>query len=132
MMPRCSVAVKTSTVVMIAPTSVTNITGFLSMARGCSLRNASPMAGTTIFESNSDGGLCVMGSKKFALRRQKMFDDGPESQRRKISERANEQNRADEQDGERDAGNREGADALRRDFFLRERTRSEERRVGKE
>src|SRR5689334_4811011 len=42
-----------STVVMTAPTSTTNITGFFSITRGCSLRNESPIARLTIGGSNN-------------------------------------------------------------------------------
>ena len=45
---------KTSTVVTRAPTSVTNITGFLIMVTGLSFLKASPMAGTMIFGSKME------------------------------------------------------------------------------
>ena len=39
--------------VSAATTSTTNITGFLSISRGSSLRKAEPMAGSTIVGSSS-------------------------------------------------------------------------------
>ena len=57
MKPRSAVAVKMPMVVSIAPTMVTNITGFFTIRRGSSFLNDSPMAGTTMFRSNRDGAL---------------------------------------------------------------------------
>ena len=45
-------SLKTSRVVMAAPTSTTNMTGFFIMSRGFSLKNESPMARLTIGGSN--------------------------------------------------------------------------------
>jgi hypothetical protein len=46
---------KMSTVLMAAPTIVTNMTGFFTIRRGFSFINASPMAGTRIFGQNGNG-----------------------------------------------------------------------------
>jgi len=43
-----------STVLMIAPTIVTNMTGFFTIRRGLSLRKVSPNAGKRIFGSNRE------------------------------------------------------------------------------
>ena len=57
---RSVVAVKMPTVVSVAPTIVTNMTGFLIMSRGSSFLKASPTAGPAIFQSKSEGALCVI------------------------------------------------------------------------
>ena len=55
-MKPCSVRdVNMPTVVNTAPTMVTNITGFLTINRGSSLRKESPMAGPTMDQSSKDG-----------------------------------------------------------------------------
>ena len=51
-----------------------------------------------------------------------MLDDGPERQRRKEVQRADQQHRPKQQNDERAAGDREGARARRRDFLLRQRS----------
>jgi hypothetical protein len=47
-------------VVSAAPTIVTNMTGFLIINRGCSLRKESPMAGRTMDQSKREGDLGVI------------------------------------------------------------------------
>ncbi len=54
-------AVKIPTVVSAAPTIVTNMTGFLTIRRGFSFLNASPIAGPAIFQSKREGDFCVIG-----------------------------------------------------------------------
>ena len=53
--PLSEAEVKIATVVRTAPTSVTNMTGFLIISRGSSLRNESPIAGAMMDLSKSDG-----------------------------------------------------------------------------
>ena len=60
MKPRPALAVKMPTVVSTAPTSVTNMTGFLTMRRGSSFLNDSPMAGPMMFRSNKEGAWWVI------------------------------------------------------------------------
>ena len=54
--------VKMPTVVSTAPTIVTNMTGFLTISRGSSFRNESPMAGPTMFQSKREGAFWVIRS----------------------------------------------------------------------
>ena len=56
------VAVKMPTVVRAAPTMVTNMTGFLTIRRGSSFLNASPMAGPTMFQSKSERSFVLSSS----------------------------------------------------------------------
>ena len=58
--PRSPEAVKIPAVVSTAPTWVTNITGFLMVSRGSSLRKAFTIAGPAMFLSKRDGDFCVM------------------------------------------------------------------------
>jgi hypothetical protein len=51
---------KISTVLIAAPTIVTNMTGFFTIRRGSSLRNVSPSAGVRIFGSKMETDLCVI------------------------------------------------------------------------
>src|SRR5882724_3108511 len=100
MTPRSDVGRNISTVVRIAPTRVTNITGFLIIARGLSLMKASPMAGPAIFQSNNEGALWVIlipRLKKFALKGQVMFHYGAKRERGQVGQRADEQHGADQQ-----------------------------------
>jgi hypothetical protein len=64
MKPQSVAAVKMPTVVRIAPTMVTNMTGFFTIRRGSSFLNASPIAGPTIFESNNDADFWDMAGKE--------------------------------------------------------------------
>ena len=62
-------AVKMPTVVSAAPTMVTNMTGFLTISRGLSFLNESPIAGPTMFQSKREGALCFINcrsSKEFS------------------------------------------------------------------
>src|SRR5689334_22716478 len=98
--------------VSTAPTMVTNITGFFTMARGSSFLNASTMAGATIFQSNKEGGLWVIkfkSLKQLSLQHQEVFDDGSKGQYRQEIQRADKQHRTEEEHHERAARNRKGA-----------------------
>jgi hypothetical protein len=55
-----SVPVKMSTVVIAAPTSVTNMTGFLTMWTGFSFLKDSPIAGMTMVGSKMDSDLAAI------------------------------------------------------------------------
>ena len=52
------------TMVGAALTTVTNMTGFLTINRGWSLRKESPMAGPTMFQSKREVAFVVMGCLK--------------------------------------------------------------------
>src|SRR5277367_3935173 len=122
---------KISTVLMAAPTSVTNMTGFFTINRGSSLRNVSPSAGARIFASKMETGWCVIknpGLKQISFQHQKMFDDRAERERGQKRQRADENHRADEQHDEREAAHGKSSGAGRNDFFARERTGQREQR----
>src|ERR1035441_10074907 len=128
-------------VVMTAPTSTTNITGFFIMARGFSLTNESLTARLTIGGSNSgrardpllgmidvtsSDGLDGVGATvaiislapKLALNHQEMFHDRTERKRGEVRQRAHNQHDADQQGHEQRPvrGKRSGRD--RHEFLL--------------
>jgi hypothetical protein len=61
-----SLEIKISAVVTAAPTMVTNMTGFLIIRAGLSLRNDSPRAGTTIDRSKRERTGVLMDKEKLA------------------------------------------------------------------
>src|SRR5438477_8241390 len=87
------------------PTSTTNITGFLIIQRGFSLRKESISAWPTICEFQR---LVFLAIEFVPLERLKelsgfehqVFEDWSQAQRREEGERAQDQNHADEQHGE--------------------------------
>src|ERR1700676_3183550 len=110
-------------VVSNAPTSTTNITGFLTMARGSSFRNESAVARVRIFVSVRDCfRTCETGSMKtsegFPCCHQQVFENGPETQGREKGESSDNDNGGDEQTREQSAGHWEGANGFRNDSFL--------------
>src|SRR4029453_2604844 len=116
-------AVKIPTVVSAAPTIVTNMTGFLTIRRGFSFLNASPMAGPTMFQSKSDAGFCVMPFwisilEKFSALHQEVLNDWPERQRGEKVERANQQHGAEQQNEKCSSMHWKRAGTGRRDFLL--------------
>ena len=105
-------------VVISAPTSTTNITGFFIISRGFSLTNESPIARFTIGGSNSGraraaffgisevtslsiaGGVTVatgMLAPQPPLLHQEMFHHGSERKRREEGQRAHDQHHAHQQ-----------------------------------
>src|SRR6202030_1244885 len=109
--------------VSTAPTSTTNITGFLTMVRGSSFRNESAVARVRIFVSVRDCfRTCETGSMKtsegFPCCHQQVFENGPETQGREKGESSDNDNDGDEQAREQSAGHWEGADGFRNDSFL--------------
>src|SRR6478735_2588674 len=109
------------TVVSVATTSTTNITGFLIINRGSSLAKAEPMAGITIFGSSMvDTGMrlfvlttsmdvtpkCVRSEEGVGVAGE-MLDDRPERERREEGETADDQDHADNKPHEQAAGGRE-------------------------
>src|ERR1700676_5782493 len=110
-------------VVSNAPTSTTNITGFLTIVRGSNLRNESPTARARIFVSVSDcfrtwEAVSMETSERFPCRHQQVFENGPETQGREKSESSDNDNGGDQQAREQSAGHWEGANGFRNDSFL--------------
>src|ERR1700719_473900 len=109
--------------VSTAPTSTTNITGFLTMVRGSSFRNESAVARVRIFVSVRDCfRTCETGSMKtsegFPCCHQQVFENGPETQGREKGESSDNDNGGDEQAREQSAGYSEGANGFRNDSFF--------------
>src|SRR5271154_4685249 len=119
---------KISTVLMAAPTIVTNMTGFLTINRGSSLRNVSPSAGTRILGSKIETDLVAIKLKQVSFQHQKMFDNRTERERGQKGQRADENHRADEQQHEGQIGHGKSSGAGRNNFFLRERSGEREQR----
>src|SRR5262249_61103775 len=110
------------TVVSAVTTSSTNITGFLISVRGLSLAKAAPIAGTTIFQSNSaetglglrtaEVSICRSGSirrEQRARRHGEMLGDRTKRERREERQPADDHDHADDQADEEAAGRRERA-----------------------
>src|SRR5713226_2236262 len=97
-------------------TSTTNITGFLIIKRGSSLRNDSIAARETISRFQSAGAfrsLIVVTSalEEFPGGHQELFDDRSERDGTEKSQRTDDQDHADQQEHERDAVSRESPGA---------------------
>src|SRR6202790_5579475 len=110
-------------VVSNAPTSTTNITGFLTIVRGSNLRNESPSARARSFVSVSDccrtwEAVSMETSEGFPCRHQQVFENGPETQGREKGESSDNDNGGDQQAREQSAGHWEGANGFRNDSFL--------------
>src|SRR5215470_20401706 len=115
--PMWCVAFQTSwNVVRTAPTSTTNMTGFLAISRGSSLRKESAMARERIALSARDFfRICVTGSifdasEDFAGLQEQVLENRAETQSGKEGESAYDENRGDEQAAEESAGDGERAD----------------------
>ena len=108
-------------------TSSTNITGFFTSVRGSTLTKAEPMAGTTIFGSNSaDTGMrlrrvagsievtpSLIGREEGAGIDRELLDDRAERERREEGEAADDDDHADNEADEQATGGREGAGRCR-------------------
>src|SRR5215813_10831788 len=116
--PRCSPPVARSrrkiTDVSAATISTTNITGFLIIARGCSLANEDRIAGVRIFGSrivDIDERFCSLrvsmevtfGSEQGVGVAGQMLDDRAERERREEGEAADDQDHADDEADEKAA-----------------------------
>src|SRR5215471_10259463 len=98
-------------VVRTAPTSTTNITGFLIITRGSSLRNESKMARDTIFVSVSDflriwATGSIDTSENLSGVHQQVLQNRPQTKGWKKRECTNNQNGGNEQATEEGAGHR--------------------------
>src|ERR1700738_3812067 len=96
-------------VVSSAPTSTTNMTGFLIMVRGFNLRKESRNALRRIFESASDIDACcvcsvIKSSKNLSGKHLQVFENRSEAERREKCERTHNQDGRDQQSGEEGAG----------------------------
>src|ERR1700752_5244209 len=101
-------------VVSTAPTSTTNITGFLTMVRGCNLRNESPTARDMMALSRSDffriwATWSIGASEEFSCLHQQVFENWPETQGREKGKSADDQHGGNEQTGEETAGDGESS-----------------------
>src|SRR5215469_8410740 len=108
------------TVVSAVTISSTNMTGFLIRVRGSSLTKAEPIAGMTIFASNSaETGIClrkvelsiavtpslIRGKQGAGIDRE-LLDDRAERQRREERQAADDDDDADDEADEQAAGGR--------------------------
>src|SRR5579872_598380 len=137
--------------VTAAPTSTTNMTGLRACVRGLSLAKESPIARSTIWRSKSgrafgrrskrrlgrrcpltggSGRGCVIMLECLSLLQKQMLDDRSERVGRKERERADDDNRADQQGNEDRRMRCERADSGRDGFFPGERTGKCECRNG--
>src|SRR5437660_3971313 len=112
-------------VVTSAPTSTTNITGFLTIVRGFNFRNESRMAVRRIFPSPRDIALCcacsgMAASENLSSKHHQVLKNRAKTERRKKCKRAHNQNRGNEQRAEQRACYGKRSDGLRGDFFLRQ------------
>src|ERR1700761_297817 len=141
--PRCSPPVTRSrrkiTVVSAATISTTNITGFLIIARGCSLTKDARIAGLRIFGSHIadiDERFCSFmvsmevtpKSEEVAGVHREVLDDGAERECRDEGEAADDQDDPDDEADEQAARGGERAHRRRDRLFLRKRSRDRHRR----
>src|ERR1700687_413012 len=96
-------------VVSSAPTSTTNMTGFLIMVRGFNLRKESRNARRKILESASDIGACcvcsvIKSSENLSGKHLQVFKNRSQTERREKCERAHDQDGGNEQRCEKGAG----------------------------
>src|SRR5271168_974274 len=112
-------------VVRSAPTSTTNMTGFLIMVRGSSLRQESTIARRRILESRSEMAWCCrcsgMGaSESLSGKHLQVLEDGTKAERGEEGERADDEDGGNEKSGEQTAGYGKCSCGRRGDFFLGE------------
>src|ERR1700677_1658211 len=105
-----------------APTSTTNMTGFLIIVRGLSLRNASITATRRIAISIKDlarGDVVsvIEGLKNLSGGHEQMLENRPQTESREKSERPNHYDRGYQQAAKQPAGHRKGAQGRRCDFL---------------
>src|ERR1700751_2071487 len=110
-------------VVKTAPTSTTNITGFLIIVRGFSLRNESTMARVRMALSASDCFLILATgsmdtSESLSCVHQQMLENRSKTQSRKERESAYDQNGGDEQTGEESACDWKTSGGFRNSFLF--------------
>src|SRR6266403_95873 len=101
-------------VVKTAPTSTTNITGFLTIERGFNLRNESKIARERMALSASGFFLIwasgsMVTSENLSCVHQQMFENRPETQRREKRQGPYDQNGRDQQTCEQPARYRKGS-----------------------
>src|SRR5208283_3913538 len=94
-LPLCCNAFSTSTTpVITAPTSTTNITGFLTSSRGSSFQNESTMAVRNIFRSVIEAlfacAVVILSSKRLSRIHEQVFQNWPQAQRREESQRSHD------------------------------------------
>src|ERR1700758_1372368 len=143
--PRCSPPVTRSrrkiTVVKAATTSTTNITGFFSISRGCSLVKDAAIAGLRIFGSSIvdiDERFCSLAvsmevtpkarSEQVVGGHREVLDHRSERQRREEGETADDEDDADNEADEQAPGGRERAGRGRHRLLAGERARDRHRR----
>src|SRR5580704_10332253 len=125
-LPVCWTMSATSTTrVMTAPTSTTNITGFLTIKRGSSFQKESIMALRRILRSPKEVpfacGFGVMGSSKCLSRiHQQVLQNRPEAEGGEKSQCADDDDHGNKKNGEERPGNREGAERFRDVLFCGE------------
>src|ERR1700739_2990255 len=107
---------------MTAPTSTTNITGFLTIKRGSSFQKESMMALRRILRSPNEvlfaWGFGVMRSSKCLSRvHQQVLKNRPKAESWEESQRANDDNHGNKKNGEEQPGNRKSAERFRDMLF---------------
>src|ERR1700676_2456417 len=109
-----------------APTSTTNITGFLMSVRGLSLENKSQNARLAIFASQIDLPFLIwavmssLSSESLARIHQQVFQNRTQAERGEKGQCANDQNYRDQQASEQWSCHRERAQRLRHVFLARQ------------
>src|ERR1700712_2829387 len=104
--------------VMMLPTSTTNMTGFFIMMRGSSLTKASPRARRMILLSQRERLRVFAMLVDLADVQEEVFEDGAECERGEEGERADDDDGADEQDREERGVDGEGAGRGRDELLL--------------
>src|SRR6266404_209264 len=115
-------------VVSKAPTSTTNITGFLIIVRGSNLRKESTMALRRIFESASEIGWCcrcsvIASSENLSGMHLQVLENRAQAERREERKGTHNQNGGNEQDREQRAGHGKRPGGSWSNFFLRQVSR---------
>src|ERR1700679_1243237 len=110
-------------VVTSAPTSTTNITGFLSWTRGSSFANDSRMAPPRIFGSTNDiafaGAFSVIGaSKNLPAEHHEMLENWTQAERREERQCTDDHDGGNQKCREHGPSHRECSDGFSRYFFL--------------
>src|ERR1700684_2761149 len=130
------------TVVSVATTSTTNITGFLAISLGSSLTKAEPIAGHTIFGSSMVAtgirllAFCTTSmevtpsdrSEQGVGAHRQVLDDRAERERREEGETADDEDDADDETDEQAPGCRQRAGRGWNRFLASERARHRHRR----
>src|SRR5271157_47290 len=132
-LPLCWKAFSSSTTpVITAPTSTTNITGFLICSRGFSFQKESTMAVRNIFRSVIEAffacAVVIFSSKCLSRIHQQVFQNRPKTQRREERQRPDNQNHRDEKNGEKRASHGEGPKRFRHMLLGRKTSRNSKNR----